>query len=161
MSYLRNRFNEVISVTGAKGCGRDFSGHCPAHKDKTPSLSIRLADEKILLTCHAGCSYEEICKQLERMGISLKWPVHSEGISTNGAALRIWDSSYPLGDTPNNNAIQYLALRSISLDIFPDSLRFNPDLPYYENGSKSTYPGLIAKITDTEGRIMGIQRIYL
>ena len=33
---------------------------CPAHEDKSASLSIRHADEKILIHCFAGCSVHEV-----------------------------------------------------------------------------------------------------
>ena len=38
---------------------------CPAHDDRTPSLSIALGDdERILLTCHAGCEVQSILQAL-------------------------------------------------------------------------------------------------
>ena len=38
---------------------------CPAHKDKSPSLSIReTSDGKTLLHCFAGCAAAEICAAL-------------------------------------------------------------------------------------------------
>lgn len=38
---------------------------CPAHDDRTPSLSIALGDdERILLHCHAGCDSRDILKEL-------------------------------------------------------------------------------------------------
>ena len=37
---------------------------CPAHNDKNPSLSIKLTDQKILLNCHAGCSFTAIVSAL-------------------------------------------------------------------------------------------------
>jgi hypothetical protein len=40
---------------------------CPAHKDKTPSLSISFRDESIALYCHAGCSTEDV---LDAIGLT-------------------------------------------------------------------------------------------
>jgi hypothetical protein len=33
---------------------------CPAHDDKTPSLSIQYAGDKWLFHCHAGCATEDV-----------------------------------------------------------------------------------------------------
>jgi hypothetical protein len=34
---------------------------CPAHDDRSPSLSVREADEgRVLLYCHAGCDTEDV-----------------------------------------------------------------------------------------------------
>ena len=37
-----------------------YSALCPAHEDKSPSLSIRETDDRLLLRCHAGCYATEI-----------------------------------------------------------------------------------------------------
>lgn len=37
---------------------------CPAHADKTPSLSIRCTEERVLLHCFAGCATESILTAL-------------------------------------------------------------------------------------------------
>ncbi len=33
---------------------------CPSHDDKNPSLTASCNDEKILVTCHAGCTFDQI-----------------------------------------------------------------------------------------------------
>jgi hypothetical protein len=40
--------------------GNGWKALCPAHPDKNPSLSVRQADGKVLIHCHAGCSTEAI-----------------------------------------------------------------------------------------------------
>lgn len=52
----------------ARGSGR-WSARCPAHPDKSPSLSIREAGEKLLVKCWAGCTASEI---VSAIGLSLK-----------------------------------------------------------------------------------------
>ncbi len=43
----------------ARGGGR-WTARCPAHADRTPSLSVREGDKALLLTCFSGCSLAEI-----------------------------------------------------------------------------------------------------
>lgn len=56
----------VLQKLEAKGCparqrGSGWQARCPAHEDKTPSLSItESADGKVLFHCHAGCQITEI-----------------------------------------------------------------------------------------------------
>ena len=46
--------------------GGGWKAQCPAHEDRKPSLSVNYADAagKVLLHCHAGCSYAEILAAL-------------------------------------------------------------------------------------------------
>ena len=44
--------------------GDGYSCRCPAHDDNSPSLSITPKDGKVLLHCHAGCSFEQILSSL-------------------------------------------------------------------------------------------------
>ena len=44
--------------------GSGLMAQCPAHEDRTPSLSISEADDRVLLRCFAGCEFGEIMKAL-------------------------------------------------------------------------------------------------
>lgn len=47
------------------GAGR-WKARCPAHNDRSPSLSIREGDDgRVLLFCHAGCSLDSILAALK------------------------------------------------------------------------------------------------
>ena len=47
--------------------GNGYSVCCPAHEDRSPSLTIGIGDDgRVLLTCHAGCSLGAI---LEALGL--------------------------------------------------------------------------------------------
>ena len=54
----------LLDLVGARRCGDSWVGRCPAHKDRTPSLSVCERDGKILLHCLAGCTYKAICSAL-------------------------------------------------------------------------------------------------
>ncbi|MBK7393823.1 MAG: hypothetical protein IPI64_11085 [Chloracidobacterium sp.] len=41
-----------------------YMARCPAHDDKSPSLSVKSADGKILVHCFAGCTANEIVTSL-------------------------------------------------------------------------------------------------
>jgi len=50
-----SRLKNVTKINGGWQC------ECPSHEDKTPSLSVTEGkDGKILMTCHAGCTPEQI-----------------------------------------------------------------------------------------------------
>ena len=43
-----------------------WQAHCPAHVDRSPSLSIRAAsDGRVLLHCFAGCALDSIPSRAE------------------------------------------------------------------------------------------------
>jgi hypothetical protein len=42
---------------------------CVAHDDRTPSLSIRDGDERLLVHCHAGCDSRDVLDALRRRGL--------------------------------------------------------------------------------------------
>jgi hypothetical protein len=44
--------------------GHGWMARCPAHDDRTPSLSIRDSDKGILLKCWAGCTVSDITDAL-------------------------------------------------------------------------------------------------
>jgi len=42
---------------------------CPSHDDRNPSLSLRDAEGKVLVHCHAGCSQEVVIDALRNRGL--------------------------------------------------------------------------------------------
>lgn len=52
----------LTRLDGVKKTGSGHTARCPAHDDEKASLSIGSGnDGRILLTCHAGCSFDSIC----------------------------------------------------------------------------------------------------
>lgn len=65
MSSIDQTLKLILTQTRAKKQGNGWKGHCPAHKDRSPSLSIsQAADTRILLNCHANCDIDSICAAL-------------------------------------------------------------------------------------------------
>jgi hypothetical protein len=71
--------NNIIAALDAHDCkpqknGSGYKARCPAHDDANPSLSVSEgAGGKVLLKCHAGCSYEVIAGKLgiQRGGMNI------------------------------------------------------------------------------------------
>ena len=66
MENLNQIFQRILDQTDAKSINGDnqYIGLCPAHDDDSPSFSIKMNDEKILMNCFAGCSFDQICSSL-------------------------------------------------------------------------------------------------
>src|SRR5262245_35209363 len=46
-------------------CGQDsWRALCPSHRGRSPSLSIRGTDDRLLLHCWAGCAVGDICSSI-------------------------------------------------------------------------------------------------
>jgi hypothetical protein len=52
-------------MRGVRRSGGGWMALCPGHPDRSPSLSIREDNRRILLHCFAGCSLEAICAALK------------------------------------------------------------------------------------------------
>lgn len=56
-------------LSGVRKTAAGWQAQCPAHEDRKASLSISVADDKILIHCHAGCETAAI---LEKMSLKPK-----------------------------------------------------------------------------------------
>ncbi|KAA6184241.1 DNA primase [Thiohalocapsa marina] len=61
-----------------------WSACCPAHADRSPSLSIRLDGEKLLFHCHAGCAPEAV---LAAMGLGWRDLYADPWVAARAAAV--------------------------------------------------------------------------
>ena len=53
-----------------QSAGRDrWVAQCPAHDDRRPSLSVALADDRVLVHCFAGCPMPEV---LDCLGLAAR-----------------------------------------------------------------------------------------
>ena len=59
--------NAEIIAKALGGCraGGGWVAHCPAHDDRTPSLSVRVSQTgKVLIQCHADCDQKPVIAAL-------------------------------------------------------------------------------------------------
>jgi putative DNA primase/helicase len=162
----------IARALGGRRIGGTWLARCPAHDDRTPSLSIRNADNgKVLARCHAGCDQQRVLAALRRRGLcldgdpcSLSHKVHRTQIEhkpgqgnpwRSEVALAIWQSAKPAQGTLVET---YLASRGIYL-AGPDGLRFHPGLRHPSGG---IWPTMVALVTrGHDGKPLAIHRTYL
>jgi DNA primase len=65
----------IVRALNARRSGAGWTAKCPAHDDNNPSLSIRDAEGKVLLHCHAGCGQREVIEALKARGLWQERPV--------------------------------------------------------------------------------------
>ena len=60
-----SNIEQVLSrLEGVRRVNGGYVAKCPAHQDRNPSLSIKESEGKLLLFCHAGCSFKEVLNAL-------------------------------------------------------------------------------------------------
>jgi hypothetical protein len=67
--------SEITHALHARKSGAGWIARCPAHQDKSPSLSIREQDGRVLVHCFSGCSQADVIDALRHQGL---WPERSE-----------------------------------------------------------------------------------
>jgi putative DNA primase/helicase len=162
----------IAKALGGRKAGSGWTARCPAHDDRTPSLSIRDADDnKVLVRCHAGCDQERVITALRTHGLWAENRPHSlshtarrrsverkpnhDDARRSEAALAIWQSAEPAQGTPVEI---YLASRGIVLPP-PDALRFHAGL---EHPSGDVWPMMVALVTKgADGKPLAIHRTFL
>lgn len=175
----------ILWATRARpsGPGR-WVGHCPAHEDRSPSLSIRETHEgAILLYCFAGCETEAILAALglewrDLFPESSDWsperwsrafprleapPTPDE--ARRKALERLWAEAAPLTSPRAEVGRRYLEARGLDLEaVLPglQNLRVHPGLEYREEGKVvGTFPALLARVEHPQHGLVALHRTYL
>ena len=145
----------VAKALGGRKAGGGWAARCPAHADRTPSLSIRDADDKkVLVFCHAGCDQERVVAALQRRGLltgpgherlpltAQRAPAEHKSDKDDGgrseAALGIWKSAMPARNA-RSRPISPRAV--IDLPSIRTALRFHASLKHPSGGFYPTMPG--------------------
>ena len=161
---LERRAREIVeSLRGHWARGKGMCC-CPAHDDRTPSLSVSLGKRAILLHCFAGCSNDAVLAGLERHGVRRRDLFDGRGEllarvnltdRPNMTALRLWRSAEPL---PGSAAEAYLTARHIL--VRSDQLRFHPKTPLGPKGTVRFLPAMLAAVTNDQG-VVAVHRTFL
>ncbi|BBL92754.1 hypothetical protein TthHC11_02880 [Thermus thermophilus] len=178
----------ILWATRARpsGPGR-WVGHCPAHEDRDPSLSIALTPEgKVLLHCFAGCPVEAV---LEALGVSWRDLFPDSHEEPAGKVFRrfrpappprpeprpdeerrrlleaLWARAVPIDRPGAGLGRRYLEARGLSLEaVLPGlhHLRLHPGLEYREGEEVlGTFPVLLARVEHPVHGLVALHRTYL
>lgn len=153
-------------VERLKGTWRQGKGMCccPAHDDRTPSLSVTLGRKAILFHCFAGCSNENVIAALDRQGVRSRELFDGSGPGTadrqnqsdfSPNARRLWQSASAISDSPVE---RYLAQRG--LQRASDQFRYLERTPLGPRGAVEFLPAMLAAVTTDIG-VIAIHRTFL
>ncbi|MFC5345334.1 toprim domain-containing protein [Brevundimonas staleyi] len=144
----------------------------PGHSAADRSISLALAGDRVLIHGFGSVDWRAARDDLARRGL-----IDAEGRLTGigsvegsaprpdarvrlAVATRLWDEGHPLGEaTP---AALHLHRRGVTCGARAQSLRHNAGVPLaVYRGGTSTRPALVARISDGEDRLTGVEVTYL
>jgi len=138
---------------------------CPAHDDRTPSLSVRLGDRRLLFHCFAGCETGAVIRALNALRLLGPQPragtvetsstPADPGRRNRGAAARLWAAARPIVSSP---AEAYLGSRGLTLET--SDLRYHPRTPYGRGLQAIFRPAMLAAVRDDSG-LVAVHRTFL
>jgi hypothetical protein len=160
---------EAKTLVAALGASWHRSGavcRCPAHDDRSPSLSVRVGNRRLLFHCFAGCSTGSVLRALRARGlINARTPFPSCNSSDHvwacaanhnlGAAVRLWKDAHPLEGTL---AARYLMQRALSAG--SAELRYHPRTACGPLAGAVFLPAMLAAVRDDNG-IVAVHRTFL
>ena len=156
----------IVAALKGRWGGTSGSCRCPAHEDRTPSLSVtRAADGAVLVHCHAGCAQADVIDALKSQGLwpgngmaapPRRRPIHddAEVEKRRLRARNMWIVADLIEGTPGET---YLRHRGIDIAL-PLTLRFNV-LKHPTDGLPK--PTLICAVQDGSRKVTAVQRIFL
>jgi putative DNA primase/helicase len=182
-----SRLLERLQGVKQTGAGR-WIAKCPAHGDRTPSLSIRDADGTTLIFCHAGCNAESVLAAVDLSWVDLggrsraaspsrhmwrRQTVASENDVTSLEAQekkkrcdRLWGECVTLDDPRAAPVQHYLSARihpSIISRLDRAVVRCHPMLDHYDpdTGRASAWPAMVALVQAPNGENVGLHRTWI
>ena len=167
LNSLEQEGRALVERLGGRWTASGGLCRCPAHDDRTPSLSVRVGETSLLLHCFAGCEATDILKALRASGRPLQVPPadlrgerqvpgeRTAAARSAAAARRIWRDARPIAGTPAETYLDYRSLRTASSE-----LRYHPRAPHGPRPLTRFRPALIAAVRDESG-LVAVHRTFL
>ncbi len=163
---------EIVAALGGVWRGAYGTAKCPAHDDRSPSLSAADAEGRVLVRCHAGCEQGAILHALRALGL---WSGEDTGHRPDPEAVareqarreaetrkrieyarRLWAEGRPAEGSP---VAAYLRGRGITLPSL-GALRFHPGAKHAATGLH--LPAMLAAVCRWPGRdVVAVHRTFL
>ncbi|MCP5400770.1 MAG: toprim domain-containing protein [Novosphingobium sp.] len=137
---------------------------CPAHDDRTPSLSVTIGRKAILFHCFAGCTNDDVLAALGRDGLDARELFDGDHQSDEALsrptgpdrnALRLWKQARALSGSPAE-----LYLRGRSIEIASPDLRYHERTPLGPKREVRFLPAMLAAVRSDEG-VIALHRTFL
>lgn len=164
-SSLEVTARDLCKKLNGRWSGTKGMACCPAHDDRTPSLSVSLGRNAILFHCFAGCTQSEVLTALAHQGVDQRDLFDGGSVPFDGparvdvlpsrAARRIWREARYISGT---RAKAYLEARSILAS--SPMLRFNAQTPLGPKSAVRFLPAMIAAVSLDEG-VIAVHRTFL
>lgn len=164
-STLESQGRHVVERLGGEWQRRGGMCRCPAHEDRTPSLSVRLGERRLLFHCFAGCETGAVIRALRSLQLlepglpsgsnEKDWSPADPGRRSRDAAARLWTAARPIERSP---AEAYLRGRGLVPDA--SDLRYHPRTPYGRRPQAIFRPAMIAAVRDESG-LVAVHRTFL
>lgn len=166
LTSLEAEGRDIVERLGGEWQRNGGLCRCPAHDDRTPSLSVRPGARRLLFHCFAGCETRKVIRALaalrllapgrsQDVGEAAHAPAAGSDNRNGGAAARLWATARPLERSP---AEAYL--RSRGLDLAASDLRYHPRTPYGRGALAIFRPAMLAAVRDGAG-LVGVHRTFL
>ena len=151
MARSRLNFDSIRARPGTLTQSNGWVIQCPAHDDRTPSLSIQMLNGQPVWKCHAGCSQADVQAALIREGFLIEdgrsryRPPGDEARRKQAWIARTWDATVPISGTP---AAEYLLSRGL-----PQWCTTLSSLRWHAQTKQ-----MMAEFVDNDGKRFGLHR---
>ncbi len=145
----------IVEALGGKWSTAGGMCRCPAHNDRTPSLSVRMGTRNLLFHCFSGCETRDVLAALRRRGnvwasdgFVTGRPVPDAACPAAVIIARLWNAGRAIDGTL---ADRYLRSRGIATA--GAQLRFHPRVQVGSLSTATFHPALLAAVRDDSGMI--------
>jgi len=160
---LEQQGRGIVERLGGKWLNSAGMCRCPAHDDRSPSLSVRVGDRSLFFHCFSGCDTFDVLRALRRGGtidragiLSTDEATPVESGNMRSLITRLWDSASAIEGTP---AADYLSGRGIGSQ--SAQVRFHPRVQLGPKRDATWHRAMLAAVRDDRGALIAVHRTFL